>query len=77
VVVEFRSTTKIGNRDFDLSLSLVVKNSARSYCGISACNNRIARRGVPIVSLGENDTIGTSYYGSWPQSACLLCQNSK
>jgi hypothetical protein len=70
VVVEFRSTTKIGNRDFDLSLSLVVKNSAR-------CNNIIARRGVPIVALGENDTIGTSYYGSWPQSACLLCQNSK
>ena len=73
MVVAFRSTTKIGNRDFDLSLSLVVKNSARSYCGISACNNIIARRGVPIVSSDEKDLIGKSYYRSWPQSACLLC----
>ena len=37
-----------------------MKNSARSYCGILACNSIIARRGVPIVSLGENDLIGTA-----------------
>jgi hypothetical protein len=80
VVVAFRNTTEIGNRDFDLyfvALSLVVKNSTRSYCEISVCNNKIAREELPIMSSDEKDLIGTSYYGSWPQSACLLCQNSK
>ena len=59
------------------SVSLVVKNFARSYCEISVCNNKIAREELPIVSSDEKDLIGTSYYGSWPQSACQLCQNSK
>jgi hypothetical protein len=54
------------------------KESPTSSCGeISACNNKIARGELPIVSSDENDLIGTSYYGSWPQSACLLRQNSK
>ena len=47
-------------RSADLVISLVVaiRNSVRSCCGISAYNNIIACRGVPIVSLGVNDLIG-------------------
>ena len=80
VMVAFRSTKKVGNftqlviSTFDFCLSLSSHKKFRAlYCEILACNNIIACRGVPIVSLGENDLIRTSYCGFDILAGCLLC----